>query len=273
MNCTFCNVDLSTIYDLHTRNNHIRLCELNPNRKTRSVNRCNVCGKECRGKNCRSHREYDDKFRKSTSDGRKKFLKDNPDKHPWKNNFKFKSKPCELLKSYLEYKNIRYVPEYNCYDICNRNFSIDIAFPDIKIGIEVNGNQHYNPDGTLSDYYKERHNLIESAGWKLLEIHYLDCYKPDKLDLLFLNYNQPDYTEYFNKIKDKKSSKSKCLLLKEKQLQLDIENFNKIKKHFPFKFGVTFKLLYNNYNLTRRQVERLCKIYDINFRTTKQDKK
>ena len=49
--------------------------------------------------------------------------------------------------------------------------NIDIAFPDIKLGIEINGNQHYNSDGTLKDYYQERHNLIEEAGWKLLEVH------------------------------------------------------------------------------------------------------
>ena len=61
-------------------------------------------------------------------------------------------------------------------------FSIDIAFPDIKFGIEVNGNQHYNSDGTLKPYYKERHDLIEKSGWILLELHYSSCYIDDILE-------------------------------------------------------------------------------------------
>ena len=33
--------------------------------------------------------------------GRIKYLKENPDKHPWKKNDKFKSKPCEKFKKML----------------------------------------------------------------------------------------------------------------------------------------------------------------------------
>ena len=72
---------------------------------------------------------------------RKKYLKENPDKHPWKKHNKFKSIPCEKLKIFLKENNISYVEEYSNFD---RYFSIDIAFPNEKIGLEINGNQHYD---------------------------------------------------------------------------------------------------------------------------------
>ena len=114
-------------------------------------------------------------FKKKVSEGRKQYLLEHPDEHPWKNSNKFISKPCEYLKEKLKENNIDFTEEYSPLE--NRNFSIDIVFLDKKIGIEVNGNQHYDNDGNLTQYYQERHELIESAGWKLFEIHYYDVYK------------------------------------------------------------------------------------------------
>lgn len=87
----------------------------------------------------------------------------------------------------------------------DRAFSIDIAFPDIKIGIEVNGNQHYNNDGSLKQYYQQRHDLIVDAGWTLIELHYLSCYDTDVIDNLLTIKEQPNYDEYF-KQKENKSA-------------------------------------------------------------------
>ena len=66
----------------------------------------------------------------------------------------------------------------------DRYFSIDIAFPDKKIGIEINGNQHYDSSGELKKYYRERHNLIEEKGWKLLEFHFKEIYKEEIIEWL-----------------------------------------------------------------------------------------
>ena len=40
------------------------------------------------------------------SKSRKDWLKNNPDKHPWKRHDKFKSKPCENVKTFLRNNNI-----------------------------------------------------------------------------------------------------------------------------------------------------------------------
>jgi hypothetical protein len=74
----------------------------------------------------------------------------------------------------LRDQNINFIEEYSPFE--ERFFSIDIAFPDKMIAIEINGNQHYNKDGSLASYYQERHDFIESKGWKVYEIHFSKVY-------------------------------------------------------------------------------------------------
>lgn len=139
---------------------------------------------------------------------RKQFLKNNPDKHPWRNNKKFKSVPCEKLKEWLKLNNIKFVSEYESHGVNGRLFSIDIAIPNKMIAIEVNGNQHYNKDGTLKQYYKEREDLLKNVGWSVYQIHYTMCFKLEEFKNLFeniltssikLNFDYENYTE--NRIK------------------------------------------------------------------------
>lgn len=73
-----------------------------------------------------------------------------------------------------------------------RNFSIDIFIPKLKMGIEVNGNQHYDSCGQLTPYYQERHDIIEQGGIKLIELPYTSCYHEETLEsieLLWRNWN------------------------------------------------------------------------------------
>ena len=123
------------------------------------------------------HHSKESKMKMSSS--RKKYLSDNPNKHPWKNSSKFKSVPCEKVKNQLRLFGLTFTEEYKPLE--DRNFSIDIAFLDVKIGLEINGNQHYSDheNGILSEYYQERHDLIEADGWKLIEIHYANVYHKD----------------------------------------------------------------------------------------------
>jgi very-short-patch-repair endonuclease len=112
------------------------------------------------------------------SELRKRFLSENPDKHPWRSHNKFKSVPCETLKTWLRSLNTQFEEEFLAAISIGKNYSVDIAFPDKFIGIEVNGNQHYNRDGTLKPYYEKRKTEIEKLGWKLYQLHYSLCYKP-----------------------------------------------------------------------------------------------
>lgn len=152
-----------------------------------------------RGTNFKSH---SDETKKKISKIRKDWLLNNPDKHVWKRNTKFKSVPCEYLKIIFKNNNINFLPEfpYNKEEFIAysnlitdyKNYSIDIAIPEKKIGLEINGNQHYNSDKTLKKYYQDRHDYFLKNGWTIYEIYYMKVYNNSFVD------------ELINKIKNEK---------------------------------------------------------------------
>ena len=136
--------------------------------------------------------------KKKLSEKRIKFLKEHPEKHPWRSKDKFKSVPCEKIKSWLSSHNIQFIGEFEPMTDKDRFFSIDIAFPDKLIGIEINGNQHYNRDGTLKPYYQNRHSLLESIGWTIYELHYSVCFHLDKFEKLLPDILNGKIKQNFN---------------------------------------------------------------------------
>lgn len=106
------------------------------------------------------------------------YLLNNPDKHPWRKNSKFVSKPCEHLKSILKQRGVDFIEEFQSGN--GRNYSIDILIR--NIAIEVNGNQHYSKDGNLKPYYIERENFLKSIGYDVINVHYSKVF-----DDLFVN--------------------------------------------------------------------------------------
>ena len=139
---------------------------------------------------------HTEESRKKISEARKKWLAENPDKHPWKSNAKFKSKPCEKVKEFLKSFNINFIEEFDP-SIEGRSFSIDIAIPDKKIALEINGNQHYERTGELKFYYKERNDLLENNGWTVYQIHYAACFDLDKWkDFISQLENSPKKVEF-----------------------------------------------------------------------------
>lgn len=125
-------------------------------------------------------RLHSEQTKKNLSEKRKKWLRENPDSHPWKRKDKFISVPCESLKKSLKERGIAFQEEYS--PLQDRFFSIDIAFPEIRLAIEVNGEQHYNRSGTLHRYYQERQNLLESAGWKVLQLRSRKCFSKETVE-------------------------------------------------------------------------------------------
>ena len=175
--------------------------------------------------------EFSEETKKQISQKRKQFLKENPDKHPWKKLSKFRSEPCERLKQILKEKEISFFPEFTDPE-WEYNYSIDIAFPNDKIGIEVNGNQHYDKNGHLTSYYQNRENYLKSLGWTLYQIHYSLIYNQSLIENLICfikenvkDFNLSNYFVFLNKTfckdcgkKLKKSESEYCYscLLKQK---------------------------------------------------------
>ena len=128
-------------------------------------------------------RKHSKEAREKMSIKRKEYLS-RLGKAAWKTSNKQYSKPCAKLKEHLASMNIKFeseeMPLYNK----GRYFRIDVAFPDIKFGIEINGRQHYDADGHLLPYYQNRHDLIISEGWELLEIPYHHIFSKIRFDEL-----------------------------------------------------------------------------------------
>lgn len=201
MKCKHCEQETNLNIGAHA--NHVRWCSLNPLRsesvlslkkarekrnlqpaanqytKAAREGRKIEISEETREKLSKAWtgRVHTEETKKLLSEKRRKWLQDNPELHPWKRSSKFTSVPCEVLKKRLRDEGIAFKEEYAA--VPGRFFSIDIAIPEKRIGIEVNGEQHYKRSGELKDYYRSRHELIESLGWVLIELHYSECYNED----------------------------------------------------------------------------------------------
>jgi hypothetical protein len=151
--------------------------------------------------------------KRKISEKRKEWMKNNPEKHPWRNKNRLKSEPCERAKEFLTKLGIPFISEFQP-EIEDRYFSVDIAMPDKMIALEVNGNQHYERDGRLKPYYQERHNLLKLAGWNVFEIHYSACFNLEKwADFVnqILNTPHKNDFDYFNYApKEKKIPYDNC---------------------------------------------------------------
>lgn len=176
-------------------------------------------------------KHHTEETKKRISEKRKQWLLNHKDQHVWRRDSKFLSIPCENLKQYLRDKGINFVEEYEPFN--DINYCVDIAWPDEKIAIEVNGNQHYNRDGSLSKYYQKRHKLFISRGWKLFEIHYSKCFNIDINnfdDILNLPIYDKNYVnKYFSRKEIKNKQKQEKLKLKEikKKHKQEIEEQHK----------------------------------------------
>ena len=139
------------------------------------------------------------------SKARKAYLAANPDKCSWKRHNKFKSIPCELTKAKLRAYEIYFEDELEPLLHLGRHFSIDIAFPNKKIGFEVNGSQHFTPEGNLKPYYQNRHDLITGEGWTLYEIPYHVAMRKDFVDNFILPILEGNFPKnYDTKLYQKK---------------------------------------------------------------------
>jgi hypothetical protein len=248
--------------------NHSRWCELNPNRK-RSIRKtlsCIRCGNQftlldpkdrkttCSDECAHSHT---DESKKLLSILRKKYLKENPDKHVWKRSTKFKSTPCENVKQYLNKNNIEFIEEYSPLE--DRFYSIDIAFPNKKLGIEINGNQHYNSDGTLSEYYRERHNKICALGWNLVEAHYSLCFNEENIEKI-INFKF-DSTSNEEIIRIKSLLNAKIAKKKRTRNEAQFDRYKEKREHWE---EIKDKIFENNIDFSKfGWVNKVAKVLDI----------
>lgn len=187
--CKYCGKQFNCNKGCITR--HEKSCEYNPDAILSKTKQLQLKRQYNKQHNIKF--KMSDEQRYKISEGRKKYLAEHRNEHVWKRSKKFKSNPCEYLKQLLRNNNIPFEEEYT--PLKERHFSLDICWPNKMLAIEVNGNQHYNNDGTLTDYYKERHDILTNAGWKIIEIHYSKCYSLTIDDILNIFNSEFEYDD------------------------------------------------------------------------------
>jgi len=160
-NCKYCNKFFENGRKMAS---HQTWCKLNPNVE---ITRFKISKFH---KNKITSQETKDKISKS----RKKYLSENPEKVPYKLNHKHKETfPEKYFRNILRGFISQYRVEGTLYEI-------DFANPKTKIGIEIDGEQHYL-DQNIIDHDKKRYSILESLGWKFIRIRW-SKYKSLSLD-------------------------------------------------------------------------------------------
>ena len=156
-----------------------------------------------------------------------------------------KSKCCENFKQYLKNNNIDFVEEYCPYP-SERLYSLDIAWPDEKIAIEINGSQHYDNEGNLNEYTLTKQKFFENHGWKIIQIYYRWCYgvlyTNKKINSIFdLPIHNKNYVkEIYKRSYKKHQEKIKQQIIKDKQKQQIEENHKQIIFNLINNSGIDF---------------------------------
>jgi very-short-patch-repair endonuclease len=106
------------------------------------------------------------------SESRIKFLKENPDKVPYKLNHSSKeSFPEKYFTEIFEKEGIK-VEKYYHIGL----YELDFCIPEKKIDIEIDGNQHYD-DKKIVESDKRRTAYLEDNGWDVIRIRWSDYNK------------------------------------------------------------------------------------------------
>ena len=140
------------------------------------------------------NRHHSEEVKRKISEKRKSYLKQNPEKHPWKRHHKFISTPCENLKQKLKENNIYFLEE-EC-PVQGRYFSADILLPDLATILEINGSQHYDRVRGLKPYYQNRHDLIKKSGWHIIEIYYKLAYNVEFCNMIINDIKNESIIRY-----------------------------------------------------------------------------
>ena len=283
--CPYCKENITSTKSGVTF--HINRCKENPNRKIHPGNCGHTIGHKAWNKGLTAkddirieqgvktrkenyknglwqinYHKWTPEEKETLSIKRKQYLSSHPEEHTWKRNNKFISKPCEYLKNEFRKNNINFIEEYSPFT--DYNYSIDIAWPNLKIGIEVNGNQHYNNDGQLNEYYQKRHNIFKERGWRLYEIHYTKCYKLNVNE--FINNNNLDTLdeEYVKNYFLRKEEKKNNLNMIKQRKKIEKEKIQQQRKEILIKLEKESNIDFSKYgwvNLAKQYIENIDKTF------------
>jgi very-short-patch-repair endonuclease len=152
LDCHYCGVTFSNAKSL---GGHLGGCKLNPNYEDRRKKLSDIA------KNRTVSEDTKDKISKS----RKLYLDKNPGNIPYLLNHSSKeSYPEKLFREKLEKENILgWTQEYPIL-----RYSLDFAFVDLKLDIEIDGGTHTSESVIKKDF--ERDRRLRELGWTIIRI-------------------------------------------------------------------------------------------------------
>lgn len=121
-------------------------------------------------------RTHTEETKKKISDARIKYLRENPDKVPYKLNHSSKgeSYPEKYFREILEKTELIYKKEE-----CISSYRLDFAFYDNGIDLEIDGDQHYLDDVIVKSN-KRRDKFLKELGWEVVRVKWSDYMKMNK---------------------------------------------------------------------------------------------
>lgn len=246
--CKWCEKEFENRFKL---GGHQTWCEHNPNleKQKKKLSTANK-GKQL-------SEEHKEKISKS----RIEYLKANPDKVPYKLNHKHKETyPEKYFKKVLK----GFIKQYR---VDGTLYEIDFANPKTKLGIEIDGEQHY-VDKRIVQHDIKRTNVLENKGWKIIRIRWSEftlLAKEDKEKVItdLLKYSiDPTQKLISNK------QYRKLLLEKENERKkIEKENHIKERKEFIINSGIDLQkrgslvILSEKLNITPQSLGRWIKKY------------
>lgn len=118
--------------------------------------------------NAAKNQKHSDETRKKISDARIKYLRENPDKVPYKlNHYSHgRSYPEEYWKGILDSNGIAYVEQHQIGP-----YQLDFAILDSKIDFEIDGEQHHLDERIVASD-KRRNKYLEDLGWTIIRVRW-----------------------------------------------------------------------------------------------------
>lgn len=132
-------------------------------------------------------RSHTDMTKKKISEIRIKFLRDNPDKVPYKLNHYSKgpSYAETYWRSILDANCLFYEEQY-----CVGPYRLDFAFPEILLDLEIDGDQHYL-DERVQKSDERRTAYLNELGWTVIRVKWSDFQQlSDKTEYVNMIINQ-----------------------------------------------------------------------------------
>lgn len=142
---------------------HIVNCKHDPNYVEKMKN------KSTKLSNIGKNRIISEETKKKISESRKEYLRNNPDKVPYKLNHSSKESYPENYFSELFIKENIKVERYYCIGL----YELDFCLLDKKIDIEIDGEQHY-VDDRIKKGDENRNKYLENLGWTIIRIRWRD---------------------------------------------------------------------------------------------------